>query len=206
MGKYLDLTGQQFGRLIVVLRHPEKDKWGNIQWVCKCDPENCGNVAIVPTHFLRWSHKRSCGCLKSDIRREAMTKHGLRHTPEYRIWRAIKNRCYNDKSDSYHYYGERGIAICDEWKDDFEAFYKDMGPRPTARHSIDRKDNDKGYSKENCRWATSAEQQINKRNSVFYCRNGVYRTLTAWCRELGISYERAYKRMQRGASFEEAIK
>lgn len=206
MLKHQDLAGQRFGRLIAISRHPENDVRGNVRWICKCDPENCGNEVVVLALSLKSGNTSSCGCLKSDVRRQAMTKHGLRYTPEYRVWKAIKYRCYSDKSDSYSYYGDRGITMCDEWKDDFEAFYRDMGPKPTPQHSIDRKDNDKGYSKDNCRWATQAEQQINKRNSVFYYRDGVCRTITGWCRELGLNYERVYKRIRRGISFEDAIK
>ena len=205
MTKHHDLTGQLFGRLVVILEHPERDKQGSVRWVCKCDPENCGNIITVAAHSLKSSNTSSCGCLRSDIRRKAMTKHGLRNTPEYRVWKAMKNRCYNTKSESYANYGEQGITICDEWKDDFEAFYRDMGPKPTPEHSIDRRDNDKGYNKENCRWATRIEQASNKKNSVFYTYDGKSRTLTGWCRELGLDYDRTYKRIRRGAIFEEAI-
>ncbi len=84
-------------------------------------------------------------------------------TSEYRIWASIKQRCFNPNNPSYHHYGGRGITMCDEWQDSFVAFSKDMGKRPSLRHSIDRKDNDGDYSADNCRWATQDQQTINSR-------------------------------------------
>ena len=94
--------------------------------------------------------------------------------------------------------------MCDEWKESFEAFYRDMGPRPSNEHSIDRKDNSKGYSKDNCRWATKKEQNNNRRDNVYYEFDGEKKTLAEWCHELQIPYQRMYKLLERGFSFEDA--
>jgi len=91
-----------------------------------------------------------------------MLTHKLTKTPEHRSWMSLRNRCNNPNNDAYSDYGGRGIAVCTEW-DSFETFLKDMGNRPTLQHSIDRRNNDKGYSKSNCRWATKQEQANNRR-------------------------------------------
>lgn len=90
-------------------------------------------------------------------------KHGKNKIPEFRIWQNMLNRCYNEKDSSFSHYGARGITVCPEWRDSFEQFITDMGPRPSNDHSVDRINNNKGYSKENCRWATGNEQMQNRR-------------------------------------------
>lgn len=105
----------------------------------------------------------------------------------YYIWCSIKQRCTNPNVKNYHRYGGRGVTMCEEWMNDFEAFAKDMGPRPSSRHSIERIDNDKGYCKENCKWATREEQSSNQCYTVFYEYKGEKLSETQWARKLGIS-------------------
>lgn len=205
--KSIDLTGQQFGRLTVVKRAANNPNSGRTQWECLCNPDykGCGKTAIVPTDKLKNGSTQSCGCFRREFVKKAKTTHGMRRTTEYNIWCGIVARCYNEKHDQYKDYGGRGITMCDAWRESFEAFYRDMGPRPSMDYTIDRKDNDKGYSKENCRWATKIEQQNNTRRSIFYEHDGVYKSLAAWCRELKLDYFVVYRRLSNGMSFEDAI-
>lgn len=194
-----DLSGQRFGKLVVVERLFERKGYLSSVWVCTCD---CGKEARVFMTNLKRGFTTSCGCAQ----KEAVTKHGLSSTPEHRVWRGIKERCYNPKNERYSDYGQRGITMSDEWRDNFEAFYRDMGPRPSPDHSIDRIENDKGYYKGNCRWATDEVQARNKRNNVLIEYNGTTKTLSEWCRELGLSRPAVNGRMLRGMTFEEAIR
>ena len=197
-----NLTGSIFGRLRVIERCEENNNFGQTLWRCLCD---CGTSVVVSIAGLK-NNTKSCGCLRKENTKIMSTVHGLRYSPEYRAWAAMKNRCSNENSLSYSRYGGRNITVCDEWKESFEAFYRDMGSKPSDKHSIDRKDNDKGYCKENCRWATPVEQANNKRKTVFYYYNGTYKTLSAWCRELGLSYKTIYNRVCiQGSSLEDAI-
>ena len=195
----IDLTGQKFSRLTVIRRATNNPR-GEARWECVCECGS-GKTIIAISGNLKNQHTRSCGCLT----KEAKTTHGLRHTPEYRVWDNIKRRCYSEKHKSYSDYGARGITMCDEWKESFEAFYRDMGPRPTQQHTIDRRENDKGYSKENCRWTTWEEQANNRRNNIYYELDGKTKTLAEWCRDLSLPYSAIYTRMKRGANFEDAI-
>lgn len=197
MGKVKDMKGQRFGRLIVVKLSPTFPI-GAPTWECVCD---CGKEKVVLGQDLRRRRVRSCGCLKI----EGPKTHGLTNAPEYNIWRHMRDRCLNKKNKNYHRYGGRGISICDEWIESFEAFYRDVGARPGPGYSIDRINNDKGYNKENCKWSTKEEQANNRSTSVYYKHNGVSRTLAGWCRELKLDYSLVRCRISSGWSFERAI-
>jgi len=132
-----------------------------------------------------------------DGRGRHLFKHGLRWTPEHRIWCKIKERCSNPKAINYPRYGGRGITVCERWKDSFLNFYQDVGPRPSPKHSIERRDNLKGYSPDNCFWATTLEQANNKRSNTIVVFHGRAQSVASWCRELGLNYHRVRQRIYR---------
>lgn len=148
----LDLTGRVFTALTVIKRGylSERSVW---HWTCKCE---CGTVLDVRETMLLKKTKRSCGC-KGTYR-----THGLTGTRIAKTYESMVARCYRETDSSYTGYGGRGIKVCERWHK-IENFVEDMGERPPGM-SLDRKDNNKGYSKANCRWATRSEQQANKRN------------------------------------------
>jgi len=127
-------------------------------------------------------------------------------SPEHSVWRGIKSRCYNPNTEHYDCYGGRGIKMSDEWKYDFSNFYRDMGPRPSSKHEIERIDNNGNYCVENCKWVTHQEELNNKRNNVFLEFNGKKQTVAMWEREIGVSKGVIYGRIFRyGWSVEKAL-
>jgi hypothetical protein len=124
---------------------------------------------------------------------------------EYRIWCHVKERCNNPNCKSWVRYGGRGIKVCAEWDSSFASFLKDMGRRPTAKHSIERINNSKGYQPGNCRWATAKEQCNNRRSNVLLTCNGRTQTVTEWAAERGINYFSLRSRIQRGWSTRRAL-
>ena len=143
-------------RLTVVERSPNKGD--QTQWYCRCI---CGVNKAVARSALVSGNTRSCGCLSVDFKRSRGT-HRMSHTREYSVWKTMKARCNNPQSKNFVRYGARGITVCKRWATSFENFIADMGPRPSAKHSIERKDNSKGYTPENCCWATATAQARNR--------------------------------------------
>lgn len=124
-------------------------------------------------------------------------KHGLKGTPIYNIWINMRRRCGDPKNPQWPYYGGRGIAVCDRWLNDVAAFSADMGPRPSRRHGIERKNNDLGYSPDNCVWATAKEQANNRRSSRIYTHNGKTQCAADWAKELGIRPSSVARRLKK---------
>jgi hypothetical protein len=123
---------------------------------------------------------------------------------EYRVWAAMIQRCTNPKDKNYARYGGRGITVCDEWRD-FARFIADMGIRPSLVHSIERKDNDKGYGPDNCRWATRQEQASNRATTIWVTVDGRQVTLTEACKLIGIPYDRVRGRLRLGWTMDDAL-
>jgi hypothetical protein len=195
------VIGSRFTRLVVLSESAESKRRGSRWWTCRCD---CGNMATVSTANLNSGNTRSCGCLLRDVMRVALTTHGRRRTPEYDTWCRMRGRCRNPRNPKYPRYGGRGITICPEW-DDFAVFYRDMGPRPSPRHSLDRIDNDGPYASWNCRWATPTEQARNQSSNRPITYAGRTMTISAWSAEIGITGTAIYNRLLRGWSIERAV-
>lgn len=184
MAKVNDLTGLRFGRFTVVKR-ASNNKNGSTMWECVCD---CGNVRVVNASNLKCGVSASCGCLRKEIMREKQMKHGdSENSRLYRIWKDMKARCFCKAVAQYNDYGGRGIAVCEEWRNDYTKFKQwslDNGYRDNL--TIDRIDNDGDYCPENCRWASRSEQNLNKRSRCLLTYRDKTQTITEWSVELGI--------------------
>lgn len=201
--KKTDLTGMRFGRLSVIRDTGLRNKSGNVIWECECD---CGNKLNILGTNLHRGLTKSCGCIRREKSRERMTKHGKTNTRLFRIWQHMLSRCYTTTDSKYYCYGARGIYVCEEWKDDFEAFYNwAINNGYSEDLSIDRIDNDKGYSPENCRWADDIIQARNKSTNRIIEYNGQKKCLSEWEEILGIRASVISKRLKRGWSVEKAF-
>ncbi len=200
MGAFQDLTGKKFGRLKVLALAP-KSSPGKTRWKCACD---CGSNSIVESAQLKSGNTKSCGCLRDELSRLRTKTHGLSDTPTYRTWSDMKGRCFRTLNRDYPDYGGRGITVCDRWKNSFEDFVSDMGERPKGS-TIDRIDVDGNYEPGNCRWATSKQQQRNKRNSRLITFRKRRRSLAEWAEGLGMPYDVLRYRLDAGWTVEEAF-
>ena len=126
-------------------------------------------------------------------------------SPEYRAWWQMLYRCTDRRSRRWSYYGGRGITVCDRWRESFSNFYADVGPRPSAKHSIDRIDNDGNYEPDNCRWATRETQHRNKRGLRMLELNGETKCLTEWAEQYNIDRKLVQHRLSRGWSLQRAL-
>lgn len=181
MTKRLELAGQRFGRWVAIRPATGKDARAYVRWKCRCD---CGVTALVARSSLVHKDSLSCGCLRSELASARAITHGDSKSPEYMTWKNMMARCYEPSNVNFQNYGGRGIEVCVEWHD-YERFRADMGPRPRGR-TIERQENDLGYSKNNCCWATRDEQQSNTRRSRRIEFNGTTRTLTQWAAFFGM--------------------
>jgi len=154
-----------------------------------------------PSLLKKTDPSRSCGCLA----RQAAKTHGMVRAPEYGVWRNMYQRCTNPNNPQYHNYGGRGIKVCQRWRESFENFYADMGPRPSSQHSIDRINTNGDYTPSNCRWATPVQQSNNKNDNRLITYRGQTRTLSEWARLTGISKSSLSWRLNNGWTVEDAL-
>jgi len=200
MGKFIDLTGKVFGRLTVI-RKSSSSIYRKTIWQCKCE---CGKYADVVGESLKQGHTKSCGCLA----REALVKRNTIHgnatrshkSRTYETWRGMIARCEDPLNKRYNNYHSKGITVCEEWHN-FNVFLESMGERPEGL-TLDRKDNSKGYYKDNCRWATVYEQANNRSNNNLQTYNGITMTMMQWSKYLAIDRSTIARRMKDGWSFE----
>lgn len=185
MSSLVNLQGVRFGRL-VVLRKAASRK-GHAMWYCQCD---CGNEILTLSASLRSNRTTSCGCARRELVALAFTTHGASKGKTYSTWSNMKRRCLDPSNPCYRNYGGRGIAVCEEWRS-FEGFYRDMGDRPDGA-TIERIDVNKGYSKDNCIWATKLDQARNKRNTIRITINGETRPLMEWAEAFNGNYQKMY--------------
>lgn len=189
-----DIQGQRFGRLFVIKRIPRKPDDRNAMWNCRCD---CGKTTVVAaTNLGRTTF--SCGCLQRESARKMAAQnrnfmHGMTGKPEYQAWTKMKLRCYSPQNPKYYAYGGRGIKVCKRWKESFEAFYADMGSRPSPIHSLNRINNDDNYEPSNCEWALPLTQARNARFNRIVSIDGIELCITAWCDRLDIPHWKPYE-------------
>lgn len=199
-----DLTGKTFDRLTVLgfaFRDKSTGNGAQWHWWCECQ---CNEIVIVPKTRLVKGFTRSCGCFRQEMMADKQRTHGKSNTSIYKIWTKIKQRCFNSASVAYRYYGGRGITMCDRWQS-FEMFANDMGERPSAKHSVERVDNDGNYCPENCIWALRPIQANNTRSNHRVTYQNRTQNVSQWAVELGCSAKTLYNRLHLGWSDEATI-
>ena len=204
MSKKKDFAGLVFERLTVVQELDKRDSSGNVYWLCQCE---CGGQRITTSRSLNQGTALSCGCLRKERAARATTSHGGSGTRLHEIWRNMKRRCYNPRATGYDIYGGRGIQICDEWKENFDAFRKwSLSNGYSDDLTIDRQDSNGNYEPDNCRWVTHKDQANNKRNNKVVTINGVSRTTAEWSEFSGIKVQTIHSRIRAGWKSEDLLK
>lgn len=183
MARLIDLKGKTFGDLLVLER--DLSFIGGVRWICLC---SCGKTKSILAGHLASQKIKSCGCLNSRLARDRATSHGLCKSLTYGTWRGMKERCLRSgRSDSNSYF-EKGIGIDEKWMS-FDGFYEDMGERPGKEYCIDRIDNNKPYSKDNCRWVLHSENCQNTSVSKRWTVDGVeYLSIAEAAKTLSVSH------------------
>ncbi len=195
MSRFIDLTGNVYGKLKVVSFAGRIE--GHSYWDCVCE---CGNSKIVEAYKLKTGNTSSCGCFQKESRHFHTRTHGKTNCPEHKVWFGMKQRCYNPKNPNYVNYGGRGIKICDRWlgENGFMNFMEDMGPRPSKNHTIERDEVNGIYEPSNCRWLLKELQAINKRNNRFITFNGETKHISEWSRGVNGGHSVVGKRLKNG--------
>jgi hypothetical protein len=182
-----DLRGKRFG-LLIAMEYMKADKYGSAMWKCQCD---CGNKTVTVAGALKTGNTKSCGC-QTKIR-----KHGLWKHPLYGVWQGMKTRCTNPNSNRYQYYGGKGVTVCEEWLN-FKTFYDwSIANGYQQGLSLDRKERNKGYFPDNCRWSSIKEQNNNKTDNVMVYHEGSKYTVNEFSQLTGISKGILYRKLER---------
>lgn len=200
-----DLTGKRFGRLLVLDQsdfHTKPSGQQVTMWECRCD---CGNAKLASGCSLLDGKVKSCGCFRIEFSAAKQRTHGMSKTRVYAIWAGIIDRCENPNAPIWGHYGGRGITVCERWRESFENFLADMGPRPSPKHSIERQNNDGNYEPGNCIWATKTIQMRNTRTNVFIECQGQRRCASEWAEIVGMKSATLLYRISQGWSPETAI-
>lgn len=194
----IDITGQRFGRLTCVSRSGKGDRQREFSWLCKCD---CGKEIVTRGSSLRNGSSKSCGCariesLKNNVTHSLSKDNTGRTTRLYRAWLNMKSRCLNPNTPKFKNHGGRGIAVCDEWINDYVNFHNwAINHGYSDFLTLERKDNDGNYEPSNCTWTTYSRQNLNKRDNHFITHNGETKTLSMWADISGISRSTLHERI-----------
>ena len=200
------LKGRKFNSLLVMGDPIRSGK--HYYCLCRCD---CGNEKLVRKDAILNGNTKSCGCKRT---RKSSNKSGSRHSDRnklYHVWYGMKRRCENIKDTSYFKYGGRGIKVCDEWSNNFEAFYQwamksGYDPKaPKSECTLDRIDNNGNYEPSNCRWANMTIQSNNRRNSITLTYQGETHTVAEWAKKVGLNHGALLNRIHKGWSVEKAL-
>ncbi len=197
-----DMTGEKCGRLMVICRDGDLPNGRGrplAAWLCRCV---CGKTVTVRGSCLRNGATKSCGCLWKDWsysdRKHGFARKGAPRSAEYTAWASMKGRCHNKNDTQFYNYGGRGIGVCAAWRKSFAQFLSDMGRKPSPGHSLDRIDNSKDYSRDNCRWTTPHVQSRNRRRNKWVTVNGQSLIVKDWAKASGINKATIYARIRDG--------
>ena len=184
----IEMVGNRYGRLLVI---EELERYRNAAgktervFLCRCD---CGNKKIIKMHTLRSGNAISCGCYRKEFISSAKSTHRMSGTKIYRVWRSMRRRCNVPTDKAFVNYGARGITVCAEWESDFNEFYKwAISNGYNEGLTIERIDNNKGYSPDNCKWIPRCEQNKNRRMNHYLAYGGRKKTLQEWANEIGVN-------------------
>lgn len=208
MGKFVDLTGHRFGRLVAVERAENAYRRNGhpiVQWKCICD---CGNYTVASASHLKSGDVSSCGCYYKERRKQIGGKvtHGLSRSRIYNVHKGMKQRCCNPNAPNYRLYGGRGISVCDDWlgPSGFDRFYEwAIQNGYSDSLTIDRIDPNGDYCPSNCRWANTEIQCNNTRKTVRLTHNGKTLSAAQWAKEYGEDRHRIYELIRAGKKTDE---